>query len=359
MENTENTKFTQDVWVVEGVDDLEGTIFAYCSSKETAEKAKSIVESNGFEDMVKITYSELPMDMIFSGGKMIYLKEKEEMSQTTKAISGKEYKCNQTYLDVTVKACELWGKLDRFREEIDDLAKQNESSKCASDNLQGHRKEMLLFMQKEAKELDMSFDAFCNQTGDDISASANAEYQTSDENMEILKMIETIRCFESEIPDGRSFQDADTILADYMGWNIGNEGTAVTKEIFDTYKLSTDKLGLMNVFADLVGTEFPEFLKSCVKVLEIQGQRFSEEKTQERSDLKHFYFTFGTDPRLPYKNGYVIVNADNRKNAIQKFRSQYPDRHHGYINCSSVYTEDQWKAVTKRVNMGRLYKTIL
>lgn len=39
-----NTKFTQDVWAVEGVDDLEGTIFAYCSSKETAEKAKSIVE---------------------------------------------------------------------------------------------------------------------------------------------------------------------------------------------------------------------------------------------------------------------------------------------------------------------------
>ena len=78
MGNSENTKFTRDVWVVEGVDDLEGTIFAYCSSKETAEKAKSIVESNGFEDMVKITYSELPMDMIFSGGKMIYLKEKEE-----------------------------------------------------------------------------------------------------------------------------------------------------------------------------------------------------------------------------------------------------------------------------------------
>lgn len=202
MENVENTKFTQDVWAVEGVDDLEGTIFVYCSSKETAEKAKSIVESNGFEDMVKITYSELPMDMIFSGGKMIYLKEKEEMPQTTTAISGKEYKCNQTYLDATVKACELWGKLNGLREEIDDLVKLNESSKCESDNLQGHRKEMLLFMQKEAKELDMSFDAFCNQTGDDISASANAEYQTSDENMEILKMIETIRCFESEIPDG-------------------------------------------------------------------------------------------------------------------------------------------------------------
>lgn len=86
MGNSENTKFTRDVWVVEGVDDLEGTIFAYCSSKETAEKAKSIVESNGFEDMVKITYSELPMDMIFSGGKMIYLKEKEEMSQTSELL---------------------------------------------------------------------------------------------------------------------------------------------------------------------------------------------------------------------------------------------------------------------------------
>ena len=75
--------------------------------------------------------------------------------------------------------------------------------------------------------------------------------------------------------------------------------------------------------------------------------------------LENYYFTFGTDPNLPYQNGYVIVNADNRKNAIQKFRSKYPDRHHGYINCSSIYTEDQWKVVTKRVNMGRLYKTIL
>ena len=172
-------------------------------------------------------------------------------------------------------------------------------------------------------------------------------------------MIEKIQCLESSIPNGCAFQDADTLLADYMGWDIGNEGTGITKEIFDTYKFSTDKLGLMKVFADLVGTEFPEFLKSCVKVLEIQGQRFSEERRQERFDLKNYYFTFGTDPNLPYQNGYVIVNADNRKNAIQKFRSQYPDRHHGYINCSSVYTEDQWKVVTKRVNMGRLYKTIL
>ena len=89
MGNSENIKYTRDVWVVEGVDDLEGTIFAYCRSKETAEKARSIVESNGFEDMVEITYSELQMDTIFSGGKMIYLKEKEEMSQTTKAISAK------------------------------------------------------------------------------------------------------------------------------------------------------------------------------------------------------------------------------------------------------------------------------
>lgn len=280
MGNSENTKYTRDVWIVEGVDDLEGTIFAYCSSKETAEKAKSIVESNGFEDMVEITYSELPMDTIFSGGKMIYLKEKEEMSQTTKAISGKEYKCNQTYLDVTVKAGELWDKLDRFRKEIDDLAKQNESSKCESDNLQGHRKEMLLFMQKEAKELDMSFDAFCNQTGDDTSAPANSKYQTSDENQEILKMIVKIQCLESSIPNGCAFQDADTLLADYMGWDIGNEGTGITKEIFDTYKFSTDKLGLMKIFADFVGTEFPEFLKNCVKALEEQEKNCSPKKTK-------------------------------------------------------------------------------
>lgn len=358
MGNSENTKFTRDVWIVEGVDDLESTIFAYCSSKETAEKAKSIVESNGFEDMVKITYSELPMDMIFSGGKMIYLKEKEEMSQTTKAISGKEYKCNQTYLDVTVKAGELWDKLGRFREEIDDLAKQNESSKCESDNLQGHRKEMLLFMHKEAKELDMSFDAFCNQTGDDTSAPANSKYQTSDENQEILKMIEKIQCLESSIPNGCVFQDADTLLADYMGWDIGNEGTGITKEIFDTYKFSTDKLGLMKIFADFVGTEFPEFLKSCVKALEEQKKNLLNGKDEKVFGLKDFYFTFGSDPHFPYQNGYVIVKADDLQGAILKFCSKFPNRHVNCMNCAFFYTEAQWKIITKKYDMGKCHEAI-
>lgn len=43
-------------------------------------------------------------------------------------------------------------------------------------------------------------------------------------------MIEKIQCLESSIPNGCVFQDADTLLADYMGWDIGNEGTGITKK---------------------------------------------------------------------------------------------------------------------------------
>lgn len=277
--NTTNTQGKQEIWMVIEIDDLEGTIFAQCSTEESAKTAKELLEINGLEGMLRIERSNLFLDSVMLNGKLVNLKNiSNELPQMTQTISGEEYRCNQSYLYATNRAIALWENLNELRDEIDHLAELNSSAICENKNLQNHRSEMIQCMKRESKELDMSFDAFCNQTGDDISASANAEYQTSGENMELLKMIETIRCFESEIPDGRVFQDADTILADYMGWNIGNEGTAVTKEIFDTYKLSTDKLGLMKVFADLVGTEFPEFLKSCVKVLEIQGQRFSEEK---------------------------------------------------------------------------------
>lgn len=56
-----------------------------------------------------------------------------------------------------------------------------------------------------------------------------------------------------------------------------------------------------------------------------------------------FYFTFGSDPGFPYQNTYLIVMAYTEKEAIQKFREKYPDRHKNTFNCAFVYTEQQWE----------------
>lgn len=56
----------------------------------------------------------------------------------------------------------------------------------------------------------------------------------------------------------------------------------------------------------------------------------------------NYYFTFGTAEYFPYKNGYLVVKASNIKEAVQKYREKHPDIERGIINCSFVYTEDEW-----------------
>lgn len=60
---------------------------------------------------------------------------------------------------------------------------------------------------------------------------------------------------------------------------------------------------------------------------------------------KKFYFTFGTSLQFPYQNGYVTVDAENLKQAIEKFREHFPDRHN-VVDCSSYYTEEEWITTT-------------
>lgn len=50
-------------------------------------------------------------------------------------------------------------------------------------------------------------------------------------------------------------------------------------------------------------------------------------------------FSFGTWDKFPYQGGFLIVNAQNRSDAIKEFRKHYPDINEGIINCSDIYTE--------------------
>lgn len=58
--------------------------------------------------------------------------------------------------------------------------------------------------------------------------------------------------------------------------------------------------------------------------------------------IEKFYFTFGSSEQFPFKYGYVIVEAEDIKQAIKVFRAYFPDVVEGIINCAFYYTEEQF-----------------
>lgn len=58
--------------------------------------------------------------------------------------------------------------------------------------------------------------------------------------------------------------------------------------------------------------------------------------------MARFYFTYGTDGQ-PFSGGWTEVEADNISVACAAFRAYHPDQTEGLLNCSSVYTEEQFK----------------
>ena len=58
---------------VVGMDDLEGTVFARCTTYEKAQKTKKLLEAEGFEDILDIVQDEIPVDVIEIGGELIEL----------------------------------------------------------------------------------------------------------------------------------------------------------------------------------------------------------------------------------------------------------------------------------------------
>ena len=58
--------------------------------------------------------------------------------------------------------------------------------------------------------------------------------------------------------------------------------------------------------------------------------------------MRNYYFAFGSDLDFPYQNTYLIVKADSKRKAIEKFRKEYPDRHKNTFNCAFMYDENEW-----------------
>lgn len=61
------------LWKVVGRDELEGFVFAQCTTYDKAKRALELTEENGFEDMVEIVQDEIPVDAIEINGKIVEL----------------------------------------------------------------------------------------------------------------------------------------------------------------------------------------------------------------------------------------------------------------------------------------------
>ena len=55
-----------------------------------------------------------------------------------------------------------------------------------------------------------------------------------------------------------------------------------------------------------------------------------------------FFFTYGTEGQ-PFIGGWTEVEAPDGHTACAAFRAFHPDKTEGLLNCSSVYSEENFK----------------
>ena len=76
--------------------------------------------------------------------------------------------------------------------------------------------------------------------------------------------------------------------------------------------------------------------------------------------MKNFYFTYGTEGH-PFYGGWSIIAAPDINTAIAVFQLFHPNKHGDCLNCSSYYTEEQFRntGMWKHGNFGaRLHEVI-
>lgn len=66
-----------------------------------------------------------------------------------------------------------------------------------------------------------------------------------------------------------------------------------------------------------------------------------------------FYFTYGSEGQ-PFSGGWTEIEAPDARSACALFRAFHPDKTEGFLNCSSVYSEDSFfkTEMPKEGNLG-------
>lgn len=81
---------------------------------------------------------------------------------------------------------------------------------------------------------------------------------------------------------------------------------------------------------------------STEEVESMSGHKSNLVKIKLVNDTQKYYFTFGSAEHYPYQNGYLIVYADSWYEAVEKYRDKYPDKTEDNVNCSFIYSQDEW-----------------
>ena len=95
----------------------------------------------------------------------------------------------------------------------------------------------------------------------------------------------------------------------------------------------------MNLHETVLGKRFlegtmPEIARQLKRIADALEAAEAAKAEEVKSS---WYFTFGTDPGFPFERGWVEVIAASEKDACEIFRSQFPDRSPGVLNCAFVY----------------------
>lgn len=73
----------------------------------------------------------------------------------------------------------------------------------------------------------------------------------------------------------------------------------------------------------------------------------------EADNMDPWYFTYGSSPNFPYNGGWTTVIAECRQDAVKKFRMKHPDKTQGIINCSDIYSIDDFRKTKMPIEGNR------
>lgn len=60
--------------------------------------------------------------------------------------------------------------------------------------------------------------------------------------------------------------------------------------------------------------------------------------------MHKFYITFGSNKAFPFPNKYIVIEAEDERQANEVFKSHFPNRPGSdCLNYAFMYTEEEWK----------------
>lgn len=130
-----------------------------------------------------------------------------------------------------------------------------------------------------------------------------------------------------------------------MNASIGQTIKAVRQRAGITQVELAQKLGVTDARVSQIenGTRNTKLsaIQRIAAALEVPVSVLLEPILYEEMNMK-FYFTYGTDGQ-PFVGGWTEVEAPDHRAACAAFRAYHPDKIPNCLNCSSIYTEEQFK----------------